>query len=620
MPRTGLLNADFTGPRQRGPQITLQTGMLTDALSGLYQATGKTPQEQPKDFSYFKDIARAGEQVAGALSGIEQTRMKLAMENQRITDSKLAMEAETKLSEASQQLKIRLAEAGDNPDSWDKITQEFVSGIAVDTSAASPEAKNVIDQHFQRWQTQQVLGTQYNAVVKNQENFKNSAYARASKAIDQLDGKGMMEAYGALRDVGVLTDDEYEKSITDGIDKLASKEFEYAQRDIVQLINQDDPEGAADRLKSTQALRPNDMTYLWRMVNKARIDQRAKVDILTDPQVAIEELSKLEQGKDSSFSKYNLNPVQVQKYKDAAFERSYENSTQAASQAADDIAYGALVLPEQVDSDPRYKGLSPVKRQMVKDAITNSVPKNNDQEFIKYVQAAMNTPVVTDQNDPAYPIVQRQIADLKNRAMLRFDGGYQEQLKQIITDRFNGNNDAEAELLRDLSDSFANGVLGDFKVPYVEHGNRWEIDWNKLGGYSALVASGNVAAANYQFFTEGVTKSTVVPGTPLSPKDQARAALEDKTPGKLKPGMLVTDQAKYAKARAALFDAIQTVKQMGQQNRTMEEKRRYVDSIKNVVPLQPLSSNPAAPADSPEMRLQKATETFNSLFPTNGTD
>lgn len=605
VPGQKQIKANYDGVRARPAQVNIDTGVLTGAIEGLYQATGKFAKEQPRDLSYWKDIIRSGEQIIGAKTERENVELQIALENQRITDNLTSLQISNQLATASEELKLKQAEKNNDPDSWDAITGDFVSNVSVDTSKMSPEARAVAEEHVNRWKDQQIIGTKYRAVVQNQTNFKETADTTLQNAIRDIDPSKAGETIASMVHTKTITPEQAEAMTMEAGYKMQDRRFELTQNEMVQLINNDDPEGAARVLAAVpeRQLDVSKFLYLTRMKNQALMEKNAKTEVLRDPQKAVEELGKLQKGEESEFSKYKFSEVQTQKFMDAAFQRSYENSNQSLSLASDDVANGTLKDPAQLDTDPRYKNLLPSKKQMVKDALSKNAPKNDSREFMAYTWAALNTPVVTDQTDPAYPVVQMHIAGLKNSVAMRFEGAYKDQLTRIIDDHFNGNNAEETELIRSLSDGFKDGLLGEYKVPYVEHGNRWEIDWGSLKSFG----------------TEPLVSSVPVQGTALSPKDQMRAALGDKVPGKLKPGAPVVDQQKYNEASKRLYDSIQAIKQMGKQNKSPEEKRKYRDSVLFTVPLSTALKGTGTTGNTPDQRLQEANEVFNSLFP-NGTN
>lgn len=530
--RNPEINADYS-PRRRltGGGLRLNFSDSQRALSDLNRAVGQGPRYVEEDVSSgVKAVAKGAQQLTGALQ-------ELQMRNQDITDKRKLFDAETKLAVMGEELQGKLTLEND-PNKWETIAAEHMAAAEFDTEGMSPAAIDSLQQYAERTKSLTVARARNGGFAENERRMVDSAKARLQVATMNRDLRGIAETSKVLIDGGHLTPDEGFALMEDHARQVQVAEIRDLDTQVENLIAQNKPEEAKQRILSSQFL---DDPLLIAEKEQRLLKVDAKVEemqfdnaISSNPKAELEELLKPD-------GKYSTKPEwQKQDMIFKAAQMVENKSALASKKVANLMAEKTLTKPEQLDQ-PEFADLTPADKEVFKETLVKGAP-NDDKEWMGVADEINNyTPSGNKDQDAL------RLAKLENFVSVRFKGAFKDQLVRMIEER---KQEEESEggvdmAKQKLTNYFKEGFLGNYKVPYVPPKDRWF--------------------------------SADTPGTPLSPADQALTSTDVPEGQRITSGKPVIDIQREAIARQKLSAGLNALALMKKQGKTQKEMDDWVD-------------------------------------------
>lgn len=567
--RNPQLGADFsTRARILGAGIKLNFGQLNVATAALSQAVGQGPRQNLVDNSGERDLAAGIGKAAGV-------GMELIQRNQQVTDTRKLYDAETRLLVGQQELESLLQNEND-PNKWESVAAAHMDGVlgTIDTEGMSERAKASLGSFTERSRMLTVAKARNSGFAKNEAMAIESANARSAQAEAMGDIPGMVQA-----EMGKL-------ALGENPDTIKANTFIKAQRmvDKADADMQQNVKIAVDAKDYGLAA-----TYLEGIKDPmAKLDAQTLLEKSQQGDVLEAEMVKDPDAFMQSDTFKGLEPPEQQKWSEAAFNLKQRNSAMAMQAAQDDLARGTLFNPVQLKHQSKYKGLTPEARAVVEERLRTGVPANDPREFsgvARYITDFEPTGVQEDD--------QLAVADLKAKIGMRFSGAYKAQLEKMADKML-----VDPASLPDFGDkiiteAFTEGMLGNYKVPYVQP--------RKEG----LITSAR-------------------PGTTLTPADIARTNPNVPEGQRLLPGELAEDARLKAQAAERQYKGLRMIEAMrarGEPAMKIEEAaRKYVESIGLGASLMGLGPNPIIDMDgaAPRPSMDGTLNSGASPTPANG--
>jgi hypothetical protein len=541
------------------------------ALSDLNRAVGQGPRYVEEDVSSgVQAIAKGAQQATSALQ-------ELQIRNQDITDKRKLFDNETKLAVMQEELQGKLTQEND-PNKWESLAAEHMAAAEFDTEGMSPAAVEALQQYAERTKAITVARARNGGFVENERRLVDSAKARLQIATQNRDLRGIAETSKALIDGGHVTPDVGMALAQDYARQVQVAEIRDLDTQVENLIAQNKPEEAKQRILSSQFL---DDPLLVAEKEQRLLKVDAKVEemkfdnaISANPKAELEELLKPD-------GKYASKPDwQKQDMIFKAAQMVENKSAVTAKRAVDQMVGKTLTKPEQLDQ-PEFADLTLVQKETLKETLLKGAP-NNDQEWMGLVAEINN---FTPSDNPDQDAL--RLAHIENMAEVRFKGPYKDQIVRMIAERRAGETESDAMAKQKLTNYFKEGFLGNYKVPYVPPKDNW-------------------------FDPD-------TPGTPLSPADMALTSTDVPEGQRITKGKPVIDIQREAIARQKLSAGLNALALMKKQGKTQKEMDDWVDQYAQQYSIAPAlkeveatSPNPRLPDDMPKV-LKRASKFAEGL-------
>ena len=587
----GGVNADFSTARQSGNTSRTDSREIQDAFRQVGASISAGPRFVMPRYDGLVDLGKGVQQLGNHIADVR-------IRNQQVTDTRLGMEGETHLKLSEDALSIKLRQEKD-PLKWEGIATEHVANAiaGLNTEGMSEQAKaHLMEAFVPRWRSEQVTKATLNGMIRNESEMRSAALARVEIAKQQRDPASMRQVLNTLVDQHAMTEDEATSHFMSNVAEMGSALAKETEMRVNLALN--DPRGpqvatarailedvrftgGADKVR----LDPVQSDYLHQKVQQAEVESTVRDMIAVDPAGVLLEFDK----PDSTLNKMGITPAQAQKLQDMAFERVQQNSSQTVVVAADDLQSGVLKTPEQLNTSPRYSKLTPSAKAKVFAALTNS-GKNDKAEWLSFATDKISSLPVT--GDAVKDTQTR--SELEADIHLRFDGPLQAGLLKLVDEHFSPNTRGAVSMaLSTVDHAFKTGVLGNYVVPYQEPTNK--TDWKEL------VRLGFDWTEVYKKISTGKPDISIrVPGTPLTPADQAALGTTDRKGNPLIfQGKPVVDASLYESAQKRYETIRLTLMEMAKRGATDQQIMQYAEDAARTVPLQSISTqpNPQTPAE-----------------------
>jgi hypothetical protein len=238
-----------------------------------------------------------------------------------------------------------------------------------------------------------------------------------------------------------------------------------------------------------------------------------------------------------------------------------------------------------LDRLPKYKGLSPEAKAVVEERLRTGVAGNKPEEFMGLAKFVTDFVATGDET-----LDNLAVADLKAKVSMRFAGAYKDQLNKMIDGMLGDPASLPDFGDRMLTDAFASGHLGNYKVPYVK---------SRAEGFFGFMKP--------------------VEGTALSPEDLAQTDSEVPESQRLLPGEIAQDQKLKALAAERLYKGMRMVEAMRNQKRKPQEIEDWVNTYVQSIGLYPAGGpnpilfNGITPDPDPEKALETVRKRIEEL-------
>lgn len=568
--RNQQIGADFSTRARvlQGTGIKLNFGQLNAAYGDLSRAVGQGPRQNLVDNSGERDLA-AG---IGRAAGIG---MELIERNQQVTDTRKLYDAETRLLVGQQELESLLQNEKD-PNKWETVAAAHMDGVlgTIDTEGMSERAKASLGSFTERARMLTVAKARNSGFAKNEAMAFDSANARAAQAAATGDVAGFVQAKQGTLALGANPDVVASEMVI-GVQGILEKADADMHRNVKIAVDSKDYGMATTYLESIKD--PMVRQDAETLVVKSQQGDVLESEMVKDPDAFVQ-----------SDTFKGLEQVEQQKWSEAAFNLKQRNSAMAMQAAQDDMAKGTLFNPVQLKHQTKYKGLTPEAKAVVEERLKTGVPANDPREFSGVARFITDFEPTGVQEDD-----QLAVADLKAKIGMRFSGAYKAQLDKLADKML-----ADPSTIPDfgdkiLSEAFTEGMLGNYKVPYVQPRKE-----------------GWITSARE--------------GTTLTPADIARTNPNVPEGQRLLPGELAEDAKLKAQAAERHYKGMRMIESMrarGEPAMKIEEAaRKYVESIGLGASLMGLGPNPIIDMDgaAPRPSMDGTLNSGASPTPANG--
>ena len=533
--RNPEINADFS-PRRRltGGGIRLNFSDSQRALSDLDRAVRQGPRYVEEDVSSgVKAVAKGAQQVTSALQ-------ELQMRNQDITDKRKLYDGETKLAVLQQELQGKLTQEND-PNKWESIAAEHMAGAEFDTEGMSPAAIDALQQYAERTKALTVARARNGGFAENERRYGESVNARLDIAERDGDLRGLVATVNEFGDTMNLPAEVRESMLIPRVKNVQMKVLRNVRTQVENLQAEGRFDEVPDVIMGQEVLTadPELQVELDNMLLKnkaAKTEAEFDNAISVNPTAEMEELRKGAEGKYGTLPEYKRQDMLIK-----AAQMRDNKSALAAKRAADGMAQGAIINPNQLDL-PEFSDLTPAVRQTLKRTVSEGAP-NSNKEWMSVMNRLNAWKASPDKFQDDI-----DLNSIEDMVGVRFKGAFKDQLVKRIQEIRSGPDAAKtSEAKKYISELYSSGGLGVTEVPYVP---------KREAGMFGL--------------------TTAEEGTVLSPADQVRTGTDVAEKDRIEPKDLVTDMRKQEAAQKKMVELIEGVERIASEGGNTEKQLEFV--------------------------------------------